>query len=1283
MLKRYLWLLLLVFLGTATKAQVNYSFTTATGTYTSLVGTGTNPAITSPSPLNYSTTDEGYSNAIPIGFSFNYNGTSYTTVNANVNGYLSFGSGFTNDDNEDYYYDSLSGGPLSHPDVRPIVAPFWADMDIQAETNLTYKVNGTAPNRVFVIEWANALWNYTATSASVSCQVKLYETTNLIEFMYKQESGTPSGDKASIGLTAAGVGTGNFLSLSNASAAPTASTSVETKIFTRPATGQIYRFTPTTCLAPTNLAFSNITTTSATLSWTAATGASGYEYAVSATNTPPSGAGTATATTTVNLTGLTSGAVSYVFVRTNCGGGNYSPWVLKALVPCATNLTPANGAIDVPLPPTISWNPVAGATGYTIMFSADGGLTYTNLGSVNSTTTSTSIPGTIGSTTYYWYVRPEAGNDTASTICSSNAFSFTTIGGVPNDDMCNAIPLTLNGPSDCQTTETATTEANEPTYGCSTPNNTTWYTYTPTTDGPVVIVMSVNSAATTNLNAWVPIFTASGTCPTLTMTEAFPGTCDNADLTTVDSVEVTTSSLTAGTTYYIMVDGFSGAVGGYCIHIKDAAPLPPGPVNDSICNAIPLTLNGPSDCQTTETATTESNEPTFGCSTPNNTTWYTYTPTTSGPATIVMGLNSAALTNLDAWVSLFTASGSCPALTLTEAFPGTCDEADLTTVDSVEIVTNNLVAGTTYYIMVDGFSGAVGGYCIHIKDATPPPPAPVNDIICNAIPLTLNGPSDCQTTETATVDANEPTFGCSTPNNTTWYTYTPTVDGPVSVVMGLNSTATTNLNAWVTLFTASGTCPTLTLTEAFAGTCNQADLTTSDSVIINTASLTAGTTYYIMIDGFAGAVGGYCIHIKDAPVAPACTILLLPADMDTNVSVPAQLTWASVLGADGYDVALGTTNPPTTLGNTVDTTVSITGLAYNTTYYWTVYPTNAGVGATGCTVYSFTTGAPPPPPANDECTGSIDLSGGAPTPGTSISATQSLPADACNGFTGDANDDVWYVVTATNAGDLTVTETPDATLDGVMEAYTGTCGSLTQIACADAGVAGDPETISLTGLTPGEVVYIRVFDYGAAGSEGTFVIQASGTALPVKLVNFRGQRTGAKNMLYWSTASEQNNRGFEIQRSADGENFSALSFVQSKANNGNSSSELSYQFADEKPFNGSNYYRLKQTDFDGKVSFSNVVLIKGVRSTSIVMSAVYPNPVKDNLKVILAAPAIGTINLVVTDVAGKVVMQQSNSIASGDNNLSINVSKLPSGSYMIKAICANGCETAVSKFVKQ
>ena len=112
MIKRYSLMLMLLFLAILTKAQVNYTFSTTTAPYSTLGVGSINPTLVSPDAA-YTTSDEGFANAIPIGFNFVYNGVSYSTLNINVNGYFTFGSPFIIDANENYYYDSLTGPPAS------------------------------------------------------------------------------------------------------------------------------------------------------------------------------------------------------------------------------------------------------------------------------------------------------------------------------------------------------------------------------------------------------------------------------------------------------------------------------------------------------------------------------------------------------------------------------------------------------------------------------------------------------------------------------------------------------------------------------------------------------------------------------------------------------------------------------------------------------------------------------------------------------------------------------------------------------------------------------------------------------------------------------------------------------------------------------------------------------------------------------------------------------------------------------------------------------------------
>jgi hypothetical protein len=205
--------------------------------------------------------------------------------------------------------------------------------------------------------------------------------------------------------------------------------------------------------------------------------------------------------------------------------------------------------------------------------------------------------------------------------------------------------------------------------------------------------------------------------------------------------------------------------------------------------------------------------------------------------------------------------------------------------------------------------------------------------------------------------------------------------------------------------------------------------------------------------------------------------------------------------------------------------------------------------------------------------------------------------------------------------------------------------------------------------------------FGATGGGG-FYVHTGNFVLPVAFTDFRGEKAGAINKLLWTTQTEANNSGFELQRSADGQRFSKLAFIATKADNGYSNSALNYIFNDENTFKGNNYYRLKQIDKDGRFKYSTVVLLRS-KATEITLSSVYPNPAQNELNLVITSPSSEKVTIVVTDLSGKVIMQQTAQLVIGDNQQQLKVQSLASGTYIIKAVCSSGCKTAVHRFVKQ
>jgi len=227
-----------------------YGYSQSATTYVFRVGTGTYTPVNDASATRLTSVeaDEVLSATQNIGFTFSYEGVNYTQFKMGSNGFISFNTSGTS---------ALSSNNLSTSNTtsRPIIAPLWDDHDGRATGSVSralYEVTGTAPNRVLTVEWRNWEWNYLSSTPVISFQVKLYETTNVIEFHYRSESGSVSSGSASIGIGSA-TGTA-YLNLTSVAVPAVSSSTTTNTISTKPATGTIYRFVPPTPCSGTPVA---------------------------------------------------------------------------------------------------------------------------------------------------------------------------------------------------------------------------------------------------------------------------------------------------------------------------------------------------------------------------------------------------------------------------------------------------------------------------------------------------------------------------------------------------------------------------------------------------------------------------------------------------------------------------------------------------------------------------------------------------------------------------------------------------------------------------------------------------------------------------------------------------------------------------------------------------------------------------------------------------------------------------------------------------------------------
>jgi hypothetical protein len=314
----------------AQAAAPDYAFSVSLGTYDDISDeTGYT--------VSTATGDDGAED-IALPFTFTYDGVGYTTGRISVNGWIAGGTGYTGAGYEN---------DLASTVARPLLAPLWDDLNDDASSEIGYTILGTEPNRVVVVQWSDVLWEVSEGTPQ-NFQVRLYETTNVIQFIYGAMSAPSGNPSASIGINDATGGSGHFLSI---------------------------------------------------------TPAAGTADTVSST----------TANNAINSAQYLPGGKTYTF----------TPVDPNAPLPCAINVSPADGATDVFRSATLNWRSGGGQVdGYRLYFGADNPPTNLVNGTDLGNVTTYDPPDDLApNTTYYWQVVPYNGNG-AATGCP--VWSFTT-----------------------------------------------------------------------------------------------------------------------------------------------------------------------------------------------------------------------------------------------------------------------------------------------------------------------------------------------------------------------------------------------------------------------------------------------------------------------------------------------------------------------------------------------------------------------------------------------------------------------------------------------------------------------------------------------------------------------------------------------------------------------------------------------------------------------------------------------------------------------------------------
>lgn len=184
------------------------------------------------------------------------------------------------------------------------------------------------------------------------------------------------------------------------------------------------------------------------------------------------------------------------------------------------------------------------------------------------------------------------------------------------------------------------------------------------------------------------------------------------------------------------------------------------------------------------------------------------------------------------------------------------------------------------------------------------------------------------------------------------------------------------------------------------------------------------------------------------------------------------------------------------------------------------------------------------------------------------------------------------------------------------------------------------------------------------------------STLPVEYASFSASIQNNSAVIKWETATEINNNYFTVEASSDGARFDSIGRVNSLGNE----QGHSYSFNDNKARTGVWYYRLVQTDLDGKRSISKVISLQFKADASAMN--IFPTLATNNITIHVSAPKAGTTDVVIYDAAGHMVSHSNKSLTSGFNQFSLDITGLSKGTYFVQML-NNGLTTQKSVTIQK
>ena len=602
-------------------------------------------------------------------------------------------------------------------------------------------------------------------------------------------------------------------------------------------------------------------------------------------------------------------------------------------------------------------------------------------------------------------------------------------------------------------------------------------------------------------------------------------------------------------------------------------------------------------------------------------------------------------------------------------FSGSCGSLSCVTGDddggsgTLSKVTFATTIGTTYYIIVGGYGSAEGNYEMTIQSGGACECSSAQVVDCNDVVMgnTASGIPSSLPTCVTTAGAGGAKWYTLTGDGTTWTaeTVVPSAGGQYDTKI------------WV-----------------FSGSCSSLSCVTGDddggsgTLSKVTFATTIGTTYYIIVGGYGSATGTYEMTIQggacecsSADVVSCGTVVTASTAGGVPSGLPTCVTTAGTGGAkwytftgDGntwraetvpvsgqYDTKLwvfsGTCGALTCVtGNDDGGAGTLSKVSFATTSGTTYYIIVGGFSANEGTFELHVE-------STCECDYAEPVSCNTTVSGTTTGGTSSgLPFCVTSAGTGGAN---WYTLTGDGQQWTAETVPPSAggQYDTKLWVFSGTCGALTCVTGDDDGGAGTLSKVVFTSSV-GTTYYIIVGGFGS--NEGNYQMDITCAVLPVELVAFTAAARDKEVALDWETATEINNDYFTVERSKDALHWEK---VLEMPGMGTSYATQVYQALDKSPYEGASYYRLKQTDYDGSFTYSEVKKVHlDIEGSNEVF--VYPNPAGDRVTVEGRHGAFKTWQLY--NLQGVEVRSSIKIIEQSDARLYLDLSALETGVYLLQ-----------------